>query len=94
MIDFRCRYPEISAENCGASFSTCEANRKSGVCRVEFVVKTTAREKARIAYCKTIGNGRNISEDENHYCEHTQKGFYSYCDKCEEFIKNYDNDSD
>jgi len=84
MKGHRCYYPEISTERCNASFSDCEANRKSGVCRVDFVVKTTARERARSAYCHSIGK----SPDTDLHC--TSNECVGYCGECEEFMSNYD----
>lgn len=81
-MSHKCYYPEISRENCSLSIKDCDLNRLSGICRVQFVVKTTAREQARHAYCRTLGS---IPKE---YC--TDKGCVSYCGRCEEFMLNYD----
>lgn len=79
----KCYYPEISIENCNETITGCECNRKSGVCRVQFVVKATAREQARLAYCRTIGE-----TPDGEYC--ISKEYRTYCGKCEKFMENYD----
>ena len=81
----RCYYPEISSQDCHATFEECAIRQKSGICRVKFIVENTAREKARLAYCKMIGK---CAESNIEFC--TSAKYDSYCGACEDFLRIYD----